>query len=89
MNREDEETGTEFPPRCQGCGKKLQPMPAGCLPCPTCPPGTHVVYYMQKGNKNGYPAGWPICTWCGEPVIDGKPTCGNLVCRVKERESHM
>lgn len=79
----------KFPPRCIRCGEVLPKASVlvchGYLPCPTCPPNTRVVHYLQD-TRGDYPAGWPLCPWCGSPVLDGKPTCGNLVCNVKERE---
>lgn len=80
----------KFPPRCIRCGEKLQEQPngPGYLPCTTCPPGSRVVYYLQVA-RDGYPEGWPLCTWCGSPVRDGQATCGNLICKVKEREKGM
>ena len=27
-----------------------------------------------------YPAGWPACVFCGEPVLDGHLTCGRVEC---------
>jgi len=28
-----------------------------------------------------YPDGWPECPGCGEPILDGKLTCGLCGCR--------
>lgn len=43
----------------------------------------HLKQPPKIGNPyiwNSYPKDWPTCPGCGEPVIDGKSTCGDVRC---------
>ena len=78
-------SGPAYPPRCATCGKELTRATTVCVafnPCPEHPRG-RVTYRLQE-DKNGYPAGWPMCAGvgCGKPALDGKTTCGEVACRM-------
>lgn len=34
---------------------------------------------IEEVSKSAYPTGWPLCK-CGNPVVDGKATCGKTSC---------
>lgn len=79
--------GPKYPPICSLCGKELtraDMVGVGYDKHPGCPRAT-TVYRLQEG-VDGYPEGWPLCAGgCGYPTMDGKVTCGDVVCMGRVR----